>query len=83
MQVYYPHPRAVMVRLWGTDPAKITDEAKIGDIQGWDSLAHVTLLIELNEQYGIPVSRASFEACSSLRGILSTLEKKGIINFEV
>ena len=72
-----------MARLLNLDPTSIPDNVKIGDIPGWDSLGHVSFLLELKEHYGIPTTRASFEACSTLEGVLQLLEERGIKNFDV
>ena len=77
MQASPPHPRTVIAELFGLTSSSIKIDCKIGDLPGWDSLSHVTLLMKLEEIYGVSVSRSSFEKCSSLLGILTLLEQNG------
>jgi len=78
MQASPPHPRTVLAEVFNITAGAIMPNCKIGDLPGWDSLSHVTLLIKLEEIYSVPVSRASFERCSSITGILALLEENGI-----
>ena len=57
---------------------EIPDDVTIGTMQQWDSLGHLNLMLELESQFNIPLSRKNFKACSSIGGILDCLESAGI-----
>jgi len=47
-------------RLFNCDPSQLTDEVGPGDIPGWDSLGHVTLMARIAEEFGkhVPIEEA-------------------------
>ena len=57
---------------------KLTDEIGPGDIPGWDSLGHVTLMTAIHEAFGshVPVEDAiEVESIADLEKILARLER--------
>ena len=71
-----------MSKCFDVSPEEIPDDVAIGELQKWDSLGHLNLMLELESQFKIPISRKSFEACSSLTGIVNFLESAGIGNLD-
>ncbi len=49
-------PEGVVAGVFATSPAEITDDSSPQTIAEWDSLGHVTLIIELESVYGVSFS---------------------------
>lgn len=47
-----------MSRVFGVDSSRITDETSNKNLPEWDSLAHMTLILELEAAYGVSFSAA-------------------------
>lgn len=77
-QEILPHPRKVLSEILRVDLNSIEPESKIGELPGWDSLSHVSVLLRIEAIYGIKVSRDAYEKCSTLSGIIEFLAAKGI-----
>ncbi|MSR08171.1 MAG: acyl carrier protein [Gammaproteobacteria bacterium] len=52
--------KALMADLFKCSPDELSDSTGPGDINGWDSLGHVSLMAEIQKQFGthIPVEDA-------------------------
>ncbi len=52
--------RHVVADTFGIDPATITPETTAEDVDGWDSVAHASLIVGLESAFGktIPMDRA-------------------------
>ena len=44
-------------------------------MDGWDSLAHITLLTVINEEFGVDVDFEEFEGATSFAAILERVER--------
>lgn len=47
--------RAVFAELFRVDPASLTDDVRRGRLKGWDSLAHLTLVADLEARFGVTI----------------------------
>ncbi len=56
-------------------PAEIEDDAAIGRLNNWDSLAHMRLIMALEEHMGIQLAPDVVVAISDLSDIASILEE--------
>ncbi len=45
--------RNVMGAVFGMDPLQISEEASPGNIEKWDSLRHMNLVLALEEEFGV------------------------------
>jgi acyl carrier protein len=52
--------RHVVADTFGIEPASITPETSAEDVDGWDSVAHASLIVGLESTFGktIPIDRA-------------------------
>jgi len=69
--------RQLMVDLFKCSLLDLTDETGPGDIAGWDSLGHVSLMAEIQKQFGthVPVEDAiEVETIKDLVEILDRLK---------
>ena len=68
-------PESVVAQTFGRDVAEVTDESSPDSIVEWDSLGHITLIIELESQYGIsfaPDEAIGLTTVGAIKGALST-----------
>ncbi|MBP6012971.1 MAG: acyl carrier protein [Alphaproteobacteria bacterium] len=56
---------------------KIPDDARIGMLEQWDSLAHTRMLLALEERLGKPLDAEEAVAIESLADIAAVLTKHG------
>jgi acyl carrier protein len=69
--------KALIAELFDCSAAELTDDIGPGDIPGWDSLGHVTLIAEIRKQFGrqVPVEEAiAVDSIADLAAILDRLE---------
>ena len=65
--------KLLIAQLFRCDVSDLSDQTGPGDIPGWDSLGHVTLMAEIQKQFGrhIPVEDAiEVESIADLEAIL-------------
>ncbi|TYB62202.1 acyl carrier protein [Nonomuraea sp. PA05] len=55
-----------------------TDESSSENVLTWTSLRHVTLLIEVENEFGIRFTNAEMTTMRSLGDIRAALERKGV-----
>ena len=53
----------------------VTEESVIDEVEGWDSLAHVLIIGELEEKLGISIP---LEEAIELKSVRELLEKAGV-----
>lgn len=70
-------PEAVVASVFGRDATEIDDEASPSTIGEWDSLGHVTLVIELESAYGVSFAPEEVMALTSVAAIKRTLRAHG------
>ena len=69
--------KTLIANLFKCDVGVLTDAVGPGDIPGWDSLGHVTLMAEIQKQFGmhVPVEEAiEVESIADLVAVLDRLE---------
>jgi acyl carrier protein len=67
----------LIAELFKCDQSEITNDTGPGDIPGWDSLGHVTLMTEIQRRFGmhVPIEEAiEVESVSDLTRILERLQ---------
>jgi len=68
--------KTLIANLFKCDVAQLDDSVGPGDIPGWDSLGHVTLMAEIQKQFGthVPLEDAiEVESIADLVGVLDRL----------
>ena len=68
--------RQVMAAVFGIDAAEIGPDAAPGTIEAWDSLRHMSLVIALEEEFGVRFTDADIEQMLSLPLICLTLRER-------
>ena len=57
--------------------AQITDNLAMKDVEAWDSLKHMELVVSLEETFGIELTFDEIVAMQSVREIKRTLRERG------
>ena len=68
--------REVMANVFGISPSEITNEASPSDIEQWDSHKHLTLIIVLEEEFGIEFEEHQIAEIMSFKLIINSLKSK-------
>lgn len=68
--------RGIMADLLQVDQAALIPESSRDSIGGWDSANHLTLILALEEEFGVSFDVAEIESMFSLQDILAVLEGK-------
>lgn len=69
--------KSLIAELFKCDLSEVTDGTGPGDIPGWDSLGHVTLMTEIQRRFGkhVPIEDAiEVESVADLDAILQRLQ---------
>ena len=66
--------RQLLAGVLAMEAADIADDAGIGGLAGWDSLAHMRLIMALEAHMGTPLSPGNVVAIGSLQDIATVLE---------
>lgn len=67
--------KTVMAQIFGVDKAVIGDNASPGNIEQWDSLRHMNLIVALEEEFDLRFPDDSISEMVSLSLILFHLEE--------
>ena len=68
--------RAVFGRLFRVDAARLGDMIRRGQLEGWDSLAHLDLVCELENQFAVTIApelALEIETLGDAKRVLSEL----------
>jgi acyl carrier protein len=60
------------------DPAEVTETTRQEETGNWDSLAHVNLMVALEETFGVQLEPEDFPRLTSVSAILTYLRERGI-----
>ena len=63
-----------IVSLPASEPVDLTSE--LGSSDGWDSICHVEMVVEIEQLYGIRLSEADLTYFKTLASVIQILEKK-------
>ena len=53
-------------------------DLSVGSLPDWDSLSHISLLLSIEEHYGIRFSLEEMEELNNMRNIALALESRGV-----
>ena len=58
--------------------AGITEDLAMKDVDAWDSLKHMELILSLEQNFGIELSFEEIVAMQNVRGIKRVLKQRGV-----
>jgi acyl carrier protein len=70
--------KETMAETFGADESDLPDDVSQQSYSSWTSLAQLTLLVALEEQFGVSFSITEMNSMSSLPQIVEVLSKRGI-----
>jgi acyl carrier protein len=71
-------PETIVAKVFDSDVADITDATSHETVAAWDSLGHITLLIELEAAYGVSFSAEESLAMTNVAAIKRMLHERGV-----
>ena len=67
--------RACIIRALKLRGEEYRSDLKIGDVEQWDSVAHLDLMSEIEQEFGVRFDLDEITSLTSLPELLSRLEK--------
>ena len=67
---------AIFCQVFDDDDIKIAPETTANDIDGWDSLSHVNLIVAVEAHFGIRFSQKELLTFKNVGDLLNCIEKK-------
>jgi acyl carrier protein len=71
-------PEALVAELFALSPDRVTEDSSNQTLPEWDSLGHITLVLELETRYGVSLSAEEALALTSVKAIKQTLRERGV-----
>ena len=68
--------RALLAETFSTEQATLDDEASPERISGWDSLTHITLIMTIEDTFGVKFTTREVMGFQNVGEMLSCLSKK-------
>jgi len=63
-----------MAAVFDTSPGQITDDSSPHDIQGWDSIKHMNLVVALEDEFNIHFEDAEIPSLVNFKIIAATVQ---------
>lgn len=70
--------KKVMGEIFGLAPGEIPDHATMEELEGWDSLNHMELMLAIEIEYGVRISTTLMLELVSLDSIQDFLKSQGV-----
>ena len=70
--------RRIMGTVFNLPPEDLGPEPSVDATAGWDSVAHLDLVISLEEHFGISLAPEEVPAMTSFRTIVDVLRRHGV-----
>lgn len=67
--------REIAARLFNVSLSEVPEDAAAGTLKQWDSMGHLMLILELEQEYSRQFSPDQVERMTSLRSIAQILEQ--------
>ena len=68
--------RALLAEIFHLQTSEISPDAQLGELPQWDSMAHMDLMVALEEKYGVDISAETISQLVSLPAIIAYVEKR-------
>ncbi len=67
--------REIVATSFGVSPASLTDATKAQDVDGWDSLAHATLILRLQRIFKMRLDAAKANSAQDLGTLIELIRQ--------
>ncbi len=71
-------PEEIVAKVFGAALSEVRDDTSNKTLAAWDSLGHITLIIELESTYGISLSPGDLFNMTSVASIKRILSSHGV-----
>ena len=71
--------KKIMASVFRVHEDTISDEARMSDVPGWDSLSHMNLILEIEREYGIQLSGNDIAEMQSIPKIAEILSHYKVV----
>jgi acyl carrier protein len=71
-------PESLVANVFGIPADTITDESSNQTVKEWDSLGHITLILDLEQTYGVSLGPDEALTLTSVGAIKQMLRDRGI-----
>ena len=68
--------RRITGDILGLSPESLQPDSSPENIEGWDSVQHLNLVLAIEEHFGVQIEPEEFEKISSLEAISTLVESK-------
>lgn len=68
--------RDIMLDVFDLDDVEVTPATTAEDIEEWDSLSHVRLVVAVERRFGFKLKNAEIEALKSVGDLVTLIESK-------
>jgi acyl carrier protein len=75
-QEIYPRLIKIMRDVFDDENLVATPELTANDVEGWDSVNHITLVVAIEEAFGIKFKSAELEKMKNVGQLVEQIEKK-------
>lgn len=72
--------KVVLAEVLQVSPAIITDDLAMQDVDAWDSLKHMELIVALEDAFGLQLSFEEIVTMQSVGKIKLVLEERGAVS---
>jgi acyl carrier protein len=64
--------------VFANDSLVLTEQTKAVDVEGWDSFAHINLIVALETEFNVSFTTLELGQMACVGDLLDLLEKKGV-----
>ena len=68
--------REIMLDVFDIDELELTSETTAEDVEEWDSLSHVRLVVAVERQFGFKFKNAEIESLKTVGDLVRLIEEK-------
>jgi len=73
-QIVFEDLRPLFAEIFRVDPAQVDPNAQLGEWPSWDSMAHMDLMLALENRFGIEINAENISRLTSIPAILDHLQ---------
>jgi acyl carrier protein len=70
--------KQIMAKTFGIKVSQVHEDSSIGNIESWDSLSHLSLIVAVEKGFGIKIEEMDIINMRCYSSIVKLLKKKGI-----
>ena len=68
--------KSIMVEIFQCAEMEIREDSNASDIDQWDSLAHINLVLEIEKQFRVKFSLGELQNLKNVKGLVDLVESK-------